>query len=60
MMVGGRQVHTFTGHSGVVWSVDFSPNGKHFVSGSSDKLAQIWDTDTGAEVSSFVGLRGVW
>ena len=38
------------GHSGPVLSVDFSPNGKQFVSGSLDTLAKIWDTETGAEV----------
>jgi len=47
------------GHSGEVHSVDFSPDGQHVVTASHDKLAKIWDTKTGAEVSSFVGLRGV-
>ena len=60
IMVGGRQVHTLTGHSGPVLSVDFSPNGQHFVTGSYDNLVKIWNTATGAEVSSFVGWRGVW
>jgi WD40 repeat protein len=51
---------TVSGHSGGVWSVAFSPDGKHFVSGSMDKFAKIWNTETGAEVRIFVGLRGVW
>jgi len=55
--VGGRQVRTLTGHSGGVLSVSFSPNGNRVVSGSTDNLVRIWDTETGAEVSSFVGLR---
>jgi len=38
------------GHSGPVLSLDFSPNGKQFVSGSLDRLVKIWDTETGAEV----------
>ena len=50
--MGGRQVHTLTGHTGRVWSVAFSPDGKKFVSGSHDKLVKIWDTETGAKVSS--------
>ena len=45
------------GHSIAVVSVDFSPDGKQFVSGSDDTLVKIWDTETGAEVSSFVGVR---
>ena len=31
--------------------------GKHFVSGSWDKLVKVWNTKTGDEVGSFVGLR---
>ena len=45
------------GCSSAVASVDFSPDGKKFVSGSADALVKIWDTKTGAEVSSFVGVR---
>ena len=45
------------GHSDAVVSVAFSPDGKQFASGSHDKLVKIWDTKTGVEVSSFVGVR---
>ena len=45
-------MHTLTGHTGRVWSVAFSPDGKKLVSGSYAKLVMIWDTETGAEVSS--------
>jgi len=38
-------------HTGWVNSVDFSPDGKHVVSGSDDTLAKIWDVATGALVS---------
>jgi WD40 repeat protein len=48
------------GHSATVLSVDFSPDGKQFVSGSEDNFVKIWDVATGALVSSLVGLRGVW
>jgi len=53
-------VHTLTGHSGMVLSVDFSLDGNRVVSGSDDNLVKIWNTETGAEVSSFAGLRRVW
>ena len=37
-------------HSGRVWSVAFSPDGKNIVSGSQDKTIKVWDaglsTDT--------------
>jgi WD40 repeat protein len=51
------QVHTLTGHRGTVYSVAISRDGKRVVSGSEDALVKIWDFGTGAEVSSFVGVR---
>jgi len=53
------QVFTMAGHLQVVFSVDFSPDGKHVASGGMDNLVKIWNAETGVEVSSFVGLRGV-
>jgi len=50
-------VRTLTGHLDSVYSVDFSPDGKWIVSGSSDELVKIWDAKPGAEVRSFVGVR---
>ena len=50
-------MHTLAGHSDFVFSVDFSPDGNLVASGSKDNLVKIWDTKTGALVSSFVGLR---
>jgi len=57
MRVGGWQVHTLTGHSGPVDVVAFSPDGNRVASGSRNNLVKIWDTATGALVSSFVGVR---
>ena len=39
-----------TGHSDLVRSVAYSPDGKHIVSGSGDKTVKIWDAHTGKEV----------
>ena len=33
-----------------MWSVAYSPNGQHIISGSLDKTIQIWDAETGAAV----------
>jgi WD40 repeat protein len=49
-----------SGHSDEVFSVNFSPDGKRFVSGSADNIVKIWNAETGDEVSSFVGLHRVW
>jgi len=46
------------GHSGTVNSIAISPDGKRVVSGSDDKRVKMWNAETGAEVSSFVGVAG--
>jgi len=47
------------GHnSDEVNSVAFSPDGTRIVSGSEDNLVEIWDTATGAEVSSHARALG--
>jgi WD40 repeat protein len=33
----------FKGHTGPVWSVTFSPDGKTLASGSADGTAVLWD-----------------
>ncbi|KAJ7443867.1 WD40-repeat-containing domain protein, partial [Mycena latifolia] len=38
------------GHTGQVWSVAFSSDGKKIVSGSSDHTVRIWDAESGAAV----------
>jgi len=53
-------MRTLTGHSDCVVAVAFSRDGKRIASGSQDNLVKIWDTGTGAEVSSFVGVRRGW
>ena len=43
----GRELHTFRGHSAIVHSIAFSPDGHRLASGSSDKSIRLWDTRTG-------------
>ncbi|ETO11755.1 WD-40 repeat-containing protein [Reticulomyxa filosa] len=48
---------TFTGHTNVVNSVDFSTfdDGQFICSGSSDQIIRIWDVDTDKQIQSFNG-----
>jgi WD40 repeat protein len=48
------------GHSGPVLSVAYSPDGKHVVSGSSDKTVKVWDSQTGKEVSTLLCHRPIF
>ena len=58
--MGISQERTLAGHWDEVLSVAISPEGKCIVSGSADKLVKIWNAETGAEVSSFRGVRSGW
>ena len=56
---GCGQECTLTGHSDYVTSVAYSPDGKHLVSGSSDKTVKVWDSQTGKEVSVLLCHRPI-
>jgi len=49
---------TFTGHTGRVNSVVFSPDGTKVLTGSMDKTARLWDAASGALVRTFSGHTG--
>jgi WD40 repeat protein len=48
-------LRTFAGHIDRVWSVAFSPDGKHIVSGSWDRTVKVWDAQTGQQALSLEG-----
>jgi WD40 repeat protein/serine/threonine protein kinase len=45
----------FKGHTGMIWSVAFSPDGKRLASSSYDETTKVWDAQTGQELLSLKG-----
>src|SRR5687768_13543004 len=48
-------VRVIRGHTSMVNSIAFSPDGTRLVSGSEDKTVRVWDLATGKEQHRFVG-----
>jgi WD40 repeat protein len=46
------------GHTGNVYSIAWSPNGKTLASGSGDRTVKLWDIATGKLLSSLWGHTG--
>ncbi|ODH02144.1 ribosome assembly protein 4 [Nostoc sp. KVJ20] len=49
------EVNTLEGHSDVVISVAYSPNGQQLASASSDKTIKIWDVSSGQLLKTLTG-----
>jgi len=54
-----NQPLTLKGHSSMVRSVVFSPDGKRLASGSYDKTIKLWDTVTGTQLLTLKGHSGL-
>jgi WD40 repeat protein/serine/threonine protein kinase len=52
---GAELSFTLQGHSSIVTSAAFSPDGQRVVTGSEDTTAKIWDADTGKEIITLEG-----
>ena len=56
--VTGREIRTFTGHTGSINSVAFSPDGKQILSNSTDGTIRLWEVSSGKEIAQFISFSG--
>jgi len=52
---GGALIRTLQGHSGPVYGVALSVDGRHAVSASRDNTLKVWDVDSGRELLTLQG-----
>ncbi len=51
----GTTLYTYGGHSGVVATVAWSPDGQRIASGSTDGTVQVWDASNGGNAYAYHG-----
>jgi WD40 repeat protein len=55
---GVQIVATFKGHTEPVYSVTFTPDGKHLATGSFDNTIKLWELASGKEAKTYGGPNG--
>jgi WD40 repeat protein len=55
----GQVIATLEGHSHVVWSAAFSPDGQRVVTASADKTARVWNAASGDELARLEGYSNL-
>ncbi len=57
----GKELREFVGHTGEVWSVSISDDGKILTSASNDQTIKVWNIDTGENlVTLFIAKDNDW
>jgi WD40 repeat protein/CubicO group peptidase (beta-lactamase class C family) len=51
----GTLIYNLTGHTDIVWTVAFSPDGSLLATCSGDQSIKIWDVATGLEIHTLTG-----
>jgi WD40 repeat protein len=51
----GKRLQEFSGYSGALWAVAFSPDGRFVAAGGDDASIHMWELATGQEVRRFQG-----
>ncbi len=47
-----------SGHQGLVWNIEFSPDSRFLISGSDDRTVRLWEVETGVELNSIAAHQG--
>jgi WD40 repeat protein len=57
----GGELRTLSGHTEFIMSLAFSGDGKYLLSGGQDRLAKLWEVESGKELASIVPVdRDDW
>ncbi|MCG8364724.1 MAG: WD40 repeat domain-containing protein [Pseudanabaenales cyanobacterium] len=51
-------LYTFPGHTGRVWAMSHSPDGRYLASGGTDGTIRVWDLQAGRNVHTLVSRHG--